>query len=470
MFLRTIRHVTPLRALTLAALTALGLTACGGGGDNSSQPSASVEMPIAIEEVEQVAVHPLGARETSNPCTDSGDQTKYIRLGEGGFDAEKTLIDRHADCRLSQVQRVNLFADLTKSPEGVWSYAKTTTPVADVARYKVGEADLETRVAIWGPYNSLSKNLTVGARLRNFKGEVDYPHPVREPAMVLTPRLYCQAGRLTALASCTATKTSITVQLGSTTFATTEMKVDFGWRMGNRIGNFENFGVTIDQFAQRPSGAPADRPGGWPPETFNAMGVASLAKLRCDKGMVHGKEEGCVFPAASAIYDLTKIANIQEAIDHINEAQTGPIKAPGKFKGFKVLARAVADSEPDGSGHRYDGLQRTKYPWVNEANRDAACRNRDALIKVRLPLNASSSCGANSSGACSCDEYPFASTWSGAMTDPNRTSAKMILASHNSGSGSSILTNFLRHERVIDFAATASSGHGENDYYWVKVK
>ncbi len=171
-------------------------------------------------------------------------------------------------------------------------------------------------------------------------------------------------------------------------------------------------------------------------------------KIRCDRGVAQVGSDGCILPEAAPVYvlDSAQGSVVQEAAEHVREAQNGPLKSPGKFL-LKPGTRAVADSSVIG----INALQRLKYRPISRVNQRASCGSQStSLIESRIPLNQSASCGA-ATQTCSCDEYPFASTWNGGNFAPNRTSVKRINAQHNATAGSSNLTNWYLKNRVLDY-------------------
>lgn len=131
---------------------------------------------------------------------------------------------------------------------------------------------------------------------------------------------------------------------------------------------------------------------------------------------------------------------------------------------------------PDPSVVGDQALQRLKNTTVaDRTNRAASCRSSTVLIKTRVPVQTSSTCTPNGAG-CECDEYPFASTWSGGYFDPQRTSVRWINGDQNREAGSSKLSGFYRDQRVIDPTNYPNDTLPENRYengpgddFWVHV-
>ena len=193
-----------------------------------------------------------------------------------------------------------------------------------------------------------------------------------------------------------------------------------------------------------------------------------VPRLRCDIRLAHASQSGCVFDQAAAVYVLdTKDATVAEAAEHVREAQSlpEPNRAPGTFV-LMSGTRAIADSSVRGSA----ALQRNSWEVDQKRNRAASCGDSSSsLFNSRQPVRASASCSANALG-CSCDEYPFASTYSGGAYDPDRTSVKLINAQQNNLAGGGRLSGFYARERLIDLAQFPGDAGNRGDDFWVHIK
>ena len=298
--------------------------------------------------------------------------------------------------------------------------------------------------------------------------------------MVVRPRVDCLA--FDQLASrCSYVATEIEVPLNGQWSESRDIVVSFSWTQdANRPIDAERFLVGFSLFDYKAKGASFERP----PErteSFNySSGYGYAPELRCDRKVAQINTDGCVFTQAAPVYVLSKAAglDVQEAAQHIFEAQNNADPArrsPGKWL-LKAGTRAVADD----SVLANNALQRAKSLTVQTTNRKASCANDNpnSLIKIRVPINQSASCVAGTQ-TCSCDEYPFASTWSGGNFDPGRTSVKIVNDKHNIKAGSGKLTTFFNQQRVLDFTVypeqvqpydpNAVSNRGGDDF-WVHVK
>jgi hypothetical protein len=248
----------------------------------------------------------------------------------------------------------------------------------------------------------------------------------------------------------------------------------FSWvRDPNQVLDIQDISLYSFLYNNAIDGAEFERPDGNDVYSFSS-GMGYLYPLRCDRGVAHVGTEGCVFPAAAAVYVLSRgDGSVTEAAQHILEAQNGPLQAPGRFL-LRPGTRAIADSSVAGSA----ALQRAKSEVVRRSNRDQSCTLASSLFNTRLPLNQSSSC-VTGTQRCSCDEYPFAATWNGGRFNPEHTSAKFINNDHNQNAGSGNLTGFYRVQRVLDFTQypeqvqpydpSAESNRGGDDF-WVHVE
>jgi hypothetical protein len=198
------------------------------------------------------------------------------------------------------------------------------------------------------------------------------------------------------------------------------------------------------------------------------MGNTAVPDLRCDLGLAQVSSNGCVFTQAAAVYVLDRNDGmVKEAAEHIYEAQAKG--SPGRWA-LKPRSSAIADP----ASTLGNTLHRLKNTDIGKMNRSASCSGAaDSLIKIR-PSPPSSSCASNPTG-CQCDEYPFASTWSGGAFDPDHTSVKLINGAQNLRAGGAKLTNFYRDERVLDLtiypgASGVLPSWGGGDDFWVHVK
>ena len=94
------------------------------------------------------------------------------------------------------------------------------------------------------------------------------------------------------------------------------------------------------------------------------------------------------------------------------------------------------------------GLKGRDDPSAAGANRNYSCVYADSIIKVRP--QGSATCPATGGTGCSCDEYPFNSSWNGSFLNTNGTSARNINAEQNGVAGTR-LQRFYQAERVLDY-------------------
>jgi hypothetical protein len=170
-----------------------------------------------------------------------------------------------------------------------------------------------------------------------------------------------------------------------------------------------------------------------------------LPSIRCDRGMAVNGGSGCVYAEAPAVLVLAVgDASVKEAAIHIRDAQNAG--SPGKL-GF------AADGSPSVSA--FDPLQRTRVTGLKGqlvpsrigANRANSCVFATSII-ARNPQN-SETCALPGALGCSCDEYPFNSTWNGSYSNIAKTSARNISGIQNSAAGTR-LGQFYQSERVLD--------------------
>jgi hypothetical protein len=363
----------------------------------------------------------------TSPCTTG----QYLPATLG---PDATLVSRHVNCQLAGAEDVNLLDD----------------------RGDYGSFRLEMRLGTHGPSTGLQKTYRVSFRLTRLTAGASLP------ALRLRPNFSCAAQGSFA-GNCT--HAASTTQLSDTGAWSSPIDVVVNFEWAGSDGTWSGFAfddvVVNTALPQQNLGDATNVNFLRPPE------------IRCDKGVAKAGSNGCVFPQAAAVY-LLRLADgsVKEAAQHIVEAQ-----AAGSPGGGFTLAqgkRAVA-------GASGAALRRAKSEAIQGLNRDASCGAKDSsLINVRQPLNQSASCAANQQ-PCSCDEYPFASTWDGGNFAPGQTSVKRINGKHNENAGGGKLSSgFYARERVLDFTnytgapfspydPSLESNRGGDDF-WVLVK
>lgn len=89
----------------------------------------------------------------------------------------------------------------------------------------------------------------------------------------------------------------------------------------------------------------------------------SFSDLRCDKKLAVNGGNGCVYPAAPAVFVLSAVdGKVKEAAQHIREAQ-----AAGSPGGLSIDSDGVAIANTG------NALQRTRIAAANNSNRKASC-------------------------------------------------------------------------------------------------
>jgi hypothetical protein len=357
---------------------------------------------------------------------------------------------------------------------------------------QVGRADIEYQLSMFGPSNVLSKTLRYRARVTKFEEEALYNGPKKRPDIFLRPSLegtYCYSVATEGISqpvtsACKfGTPAAVQVRMSGEWSEWAETTIQFEWKQKmdpqdlSTMLDVASFYVVLDTFQARIEGADPSfltAGGGYPEQVSGAMGYPPL--LRCDRGLAKVGTEGCVFSDAAAVYVLERAdSEVKEAAEHIFEAQNNPDpdkRSLGKFM-LKEGSRGFAEGERSGNA-----LQRAKSRVVQQLNRDKSCSLATSLLNTRLPLNQSPMCTAGTQ-TCSCDEYPFASTWNGGNFRPERTSAKQINDRHNKAAGTARLANFYTSQRVLDYTfypdlvqpydPNAESNRG-GDNFWVFIR
>ncbi|MCW7540679.1 hypothetical protein OOT46_22935 [Aquabacterium sp. A7-Y] len=449
---------------------ACALTACGGGG--SDETAAAEDVDVSEAAVDRADVTDAQAAAASgiprggeHPC---GSDNEFATVTGANNDYESSLVNRHVDCRVGLSNYLTVYEYTRPDPNS--GYIET----------RVGTARVKTQVSAHGPANRLAKRYEIRIQVAEFTPDPNYTGRNPRPVLKFRPRVACTSGYNNSTAQkCTYTAPDVVASTASVGKwgAAQAFDVAFSWTKDpNTKSDWEEFLVDIFNFYYTQNGTPYEaplNPGGPPIYNDVGSGLGQPPRLRCDKGVAHSGSNGCVFPDAAAVYPLSRSdTTLSEAAQHIYEAQNNPdpaARSPGKFK-LKAGTRAIAADEVRG----INALQRAKSERVQEKNRDRSCGASNSLIETRLPKKQSASCAAGSV-PCSCDEYPFASTWNGGFFNPDRTSVKRINDAHNKKAGSAQLTNWYRYERVVDhtFADDQPRGQplvpGKGDDFWVFV-
>lgn len=425
----------------------------------------AVAVPVSLcSSIEEIAPSPF-PRDTDQACSGT---SQFSPMGSSAG-----LVNRHVQCLSGVGTNQIVQADLEQvsvdpnTSVSTWRLIRDPRTVTrPTSTFSFGRGDFETELSISGPSNVLSKRFTVRQRLVNFEREIQHPSNTgdfNQQSIRTRPVFSCTG--TTSSPTCTYDPVTLTVPLNGGWSQPQSFEMRFNWTaVADAVIDFETFQIFggIAEIAVGDSSFA--RPNDNPP--FSLWSAMVMSPLRCDRNGAQQSTRGCVFPEAAAVYVQRRADfRVREAAEHIFEAQTGPVDAPGLFR-LREGTRALPDSAVTGSR----ALQRASEE-VAEFNRASTCRNANSLYNTRLPLNRSQSCAAGAPN-CQCDEYPFASTWSGGYFRPSNTSAKLINGSHNASSGGG-LPAFLRKERVIDFTRypsgtfdPATISH-EGDDYWV---
>jgi hypothetical protein len=469
---------------------------------------ATVLPASACTEVQSRPTSPLIPFVTDTACVSDDD---FSPIGDSGLSVDAyTLVSRHVDCRRSagQLVRLDVDIDITRNPTTgqITGYRVVTNPGGDPGpnttrnRLTYGEALIQSRMSIFGPSSSVSKQVSIQARVLAFYPDVSYPLPSgsipgapRFASVTVQPQVACTTEATNSVnPTCGKGEASeITLQLPPAGppqdrpwVNSSVYSMNFDWtKPTGQYADFESFRANFDRFNYKLAGAKYEIAGTGPnfEKSWVSSNLGTSPWIRCDRRMVQVDSSGCIFRDAAAVFDVNAIVTADDAIAHIAAAQRGighplqPQASPGKFK---MLAGSIAVADPSVTGGM--ALQRLKDRVKQNDNRDEACsKNANrvplSIIRSRLPTNGSAQCTSggtvNEGAPCSCDEYPFASTWQGALSgNRDSVSAKFILDRDNKAAGTANLTNALKQMRVADFtdhSVTNATMNPNNDNYWV---
>ena len=382
---------------------------------------------------------------TTAPCTDADWLNATITPIQ--------LVSRHVQCGLYVVNDFDITG-------------------ADGTDY--GKFRWEVRVGSYGPANGLNKTFSFATRLsRTAPAFADSPKKSTAlPSLGFQPVITCNAVQASG-GTCQLAPAVMNV----TANASVPADIKQGWTSGNNAvlnlgwsggdGTWTDFSFNqLEMYFAKPG------------ETINLAGQnysgfnLGFSALRCDKKLtVNKNDDGCIYQAAPAVFVMSvNDSTVKEAAEHIREAQTGSLSAPGGLEVDSVTGVATARVS--------NALQRTRIAAANNSNRKASCgTDQQSLLNTR-PAPISASCQANPAG-CQCDEYPFASTWNGGFFGPNSTSVKRIQGPQNGRAGNLHQIFFLK-ERILDFTTYTGSdtqpydaGLQQNrtgDDFWVHIE
>lgn len=475
----TMRFRTP---GTLPCENPLNIDADGKFGKLVSQAGSylTVMTPVSLcSSVQPTISTPELPSNTERKCVNDADF--WPMNGDPGEDL-RALVSRHVDCRMGTSYSEVMEVELVES-NGSYRLPTQSDPVSSIGYHSPGTASFRVKMATFGPYNELSKRVSVTVEVVSFMPNPDYRGPDRTPTMVVRPQILCGSSYedSSVTPSCAVSGADLLLELQPGATATGEYTVNFSWPARpapeKDVLTFQLFPGRFEYAAQ---GAPFLRVRG--DASYFSPRLGNSVLVRCDNRVAHATSRGCVFPQAAAVFvQRLSGAGVDENSTHIAEAQGRG--APGVFR-MKPGFRAIADDSVQGSS----ALHRTQIEFLRAANSDAACIRAWSIINVTP--RASTSCpNGSTDGTCQCDEYPFASTYEGAFSVmpnlpvtevPPTASAKYILRGHNATAGSA-LGDFYLKQRVLDLSIlTGQPGPPSNpdpaysriyggDSFWVKI-
>ena len=448
------RFIAPI-VIGIAAVAAL--VACGGGGtETGSQTTAAARLAkaLAFRPTAQSALPGDPDWATEAACTEASD---FITI-DGATDPDMALKSRHTYCMLLGALPQTIEVDLMRNADDTgWEYFEPGAGRPPTT-FTVGTVELQTQFQSYGPDNGLYKTHKLNFIVKSFVPDANFPLPTSGLTLKIAPRMGCQPlayGSGASNGTCTNVdqfNASVALQDGGEG-ASAEVKVGFAWDFSEGDGNYSwaSFKVALNgatyliNDVPRPSGA-----GPFVVATDSSAASMVAQEIRCD--LVLSSGGACVMPKAAAVVVMDTSADpvLQEAADHVYEAQHTlsagqTILSPGLFA-LKPGTRAVAD---ESGGSQFQGLQREMDEGQRKANRNAACgeKSETSLINVR-PYQGSESCPTIDSPGCSCDEYPFAASKSGAAYAPDSASVKGILLTSNA-KGGTVFGTIMSTQRVL---------------------
>lgn len=388
------------------------------------------------------------------PCT-----AAEFRWNDLNTDA--ALLSRHTFCAKYLANDVSIYMYTMPSADGKSYVPYRRSAGLPASLCVLGRAKFLTKYEAWGAAPRLSIDHRIQLSLQSFSTtdrSSNCPTGSGQ-SIVITPIMPGASSLSTydgPVSNYNVSYSAISLPMSLTrgSSASADFTATVSWTSGEQ-GSWVKASLIPERMEYQVAGS--ESPVGVPANSFWGGGWAPY--LRCDQGLLPGNSSaGCVYSDAAAVR-VVDSAKYPEIAAHIREAMAGTSPgmsggAPGG--GFAVLegTRAVAAVGTQSPLFR---LQ----PSEVKANRAAACGGAPSSVISTYP-NASASCAGSVSGSpvtgCSCDEYPFASTWNGAAYSPSYTSSKFVQHSENQGDGSAH-GGFYTKERVLPGEA-----------FWVHVK
>jgi len=384
------------------------------------------------------------------------------------------MLSRHVACTKFVSPEVTFEIDMMQTADGKsWEPYKKGT-AKEVRTFTAGVGRIATYFQAYGAAKTLKIPHNLRVSVVKFTPSPSFPVPGTSFTIELTPAdIYPEISERTLGVSnekltFTAPKISVGMSSGSSSAELT-MPITVGWDSSydqsliKLVLRPTNFSYTING---------ADTQAGYA-RTFPAgsldQGEATMPALRCDKNMAKTGSLGCVFSQAAAVYVADRTA-IPELAEHIQLALNGQntgmaAPAPGLYSPMAGMRAVVQEGAI--------GLNYVNTDEEKNANRGAACgngKNGSPIIKSRP--SASPSCAGSVYGqvlaGCSCDEYPFASTYEGAAEHPYESSARYINSSQNSEQGSQMSSMLIKERVLRRYYETLDYASGDPFYVYLK--
>jgi hypothetical protein len=360
----------------------------------------------------------------------SGDD--FLTRDNVALDDESVLQSRHTACAIAPTVNTSV----------------TSYNTAGIPRY--GDMSVAWKWNVHGPSGALSKNIRLS---------FDYTYVPRgttttagAPVLKVLAKATCDVTNINAfnpdVVNCGGTA-DYTLNTGARDQGKDfKLTVDWDDSNGRKIAEFRP--VLRLYYTTDGSTPQVDAAGNPQAGTYELDNSTMQLVMRCDKGQVWGSSNGCVFPKAAAVLDVT---GTPQSAQHMREAAAANPYLPGRYPGLKPGTKAVANE----AAAPVPGLQRLRVASLINANRS---KIQKVCAALPSPPPSGGSCplvtdaNVDTDAAlepCDCDEYPFASSRDGAAMPRTygEASAKYIGRSDNRKAGAQ-LGAMLRRERIFD--------------------
>ena len=246
----------------------------------------------------------------------------FLTRDNVSLDDESVLQSRHTACAIAPTVNTSV----------------TSYNTAGIPRY--GDMSVAWKWNVHGPSGALSKNIRLS---------FDYTYVPRgttttagAPVLKVLAKATCDVTNINAfnpdVVNCGGTA-DYTLNTGARDQGKDfKLTVDWDDSNGRKIAEFRP--VLRLYYTTDGSTPQVDAAGNPQASTYELDNSNMQLVMRCDKGQVWGSSNGCVFPKAAAVLDVT---GTPQSAQHMREASAANPYLPGRYPGLKPGTKAVAN-------------------------------------------------------------------------------------------------------------------------------